>query len=326
MNPRGVDDRLALIVLDSSKHSHEGVVLCSEVEGTSALLISGFRRHRAPALDVGEEVQLSMPRLHPDSESTFPARAVLRSEDRMQVRYHFEVGPAIGWVLAKIADGRFAARVRPYPLAPIGAVLESCQGGVRVPVEVKDISATGIALLVPGDHEPRLFSEWDVRLWLQVPVDSGPPMEMIGRVCSRRIEGEEICYGIDFDSEATPDFGLKQDVIHEYTTSCQAAAIYMFRHGTLDLEPFDPPAALPGSAGSTQPSPVEDAALSEVFRAARELDHLAVVWSELSAPVRQAILTLVDAGIRAPTSANGAPGRAQIHGPEPPALERPRGS
>ena len=287
-----VDDRLTLLVHDSSKGSHQGFVLCAEVEGASALLICGFLRHRAPRIDIGEGAQLALPRLRSEKES-FPARALLRSEDRTQVRYHFEVGPAVGWVLAKITDRRFAARVRPYPLAPIGA-LASPRGGARLPVTVKDISATGIALLVRAEHEPRLFSEWSVRLWLQIPVDEGPAIELVGRVCSRRLEGEWICYGIDFDCEATPDFGQKQDVIHEYVASCQAAAIYMFRHGTVDLQftDFGDPKDRP-RCNDLRAAPI---ALEDKFAAARELDSLAILWPGLPRSVREAILVLVEAG------------------------------
>lgn len=215
------------------------------------------------------------------------------------MRYHFEVGPAIGWVLAKITDRRLAARVRPYPLAPIGAALASRRGGVRFPVTVKDISATGIALLVRAEHESRLFSDWNVQLWLQIPVDEGPDIELAGRVCTRRLEGEGVCYGIDFDIDATPDFGQKQDVIHEYVESCQAAAIYMFRHGTVDLQftAFGDPKNIPScNALRAAPSALEDEKLADEFVAARELDSLAVLWPGLSRSVREAILVLVEAG------------------------------
>lgn len=293
-----VDDRLTLLVHDAANGSHPGRVLCAEVDGASALLISGFQRHKAPRIDIGEEVRLSLPRLRSEAQP-FPARALLRSEDRTQVRYHFEVGPAIGWVLAKITDRRLAARVRPYPLAPIGAALASRRGGVRFPVTVKDISATGIALLVRAEHEPRLFSDWNVQIWLQIPVDEGPDIELFGRVCTRRREGEGICYGIDFDIDATPDFGQKQDVIHEYVASCQAAAIYMFRHGTVDLQftAFGDHKDRPGgSALRAAPSVLEDERLADEFVAARELDSLAALWPGLSRSVREAILVLVEAG------------------------------
>jgi hypothetical protein len=310
-----VDDRLTLLVRDSSNGNHQGRVLCAEVEEASALLISGFQRHRAPRIEIGEEAQLTLPGLRSGSES-FPARALLRSEDRTQVRYHFEVGPAVGWVLAKITDRRFAARVRPYPLAPIGASLASRRGGARFPVTVKDISATGIGLLARAEHEPRLFAEWSVRLWLQIPVDEGPDMELAGRVCSRRREGEGICYGIDFDCEGTQDFGQKQDVIHEYVASCQAAAIYMFRHGTVDLQftDFGDAQDRPAGNGLPAPSALEDEMLADEFAAARELDGLAVLWPGLHRSVREAILVLVEAGSRTLPRAEEPPAPAAPHG------------
>jgi hypothetical protein len=297
-----VTERLTLEVQTSSRGAYHGVVGQAEVDREAAILVGEFRRHRAPHLEIGEEVGLSLPNLGTDAELEFRARATVCTEDLVRVRYHFEVGRAVSWLVSKFSDRRLATRVQPYAQAPIRAGIERSEGGTRFPAAVQDISATGIGLLVPVETEPRLFSEWKARIWLQIPIDTGPVMEMAGIICSRRPRGQAIRYGIDFDSAGTADFESKQNVIQQYVNACQAAALYMFRHGREslagELARVGSPANL---ASELDLFAFQEQQSSEEFLPARELDHIAAVWTDLPHTVRQAILVLVNTASAAST-------------------------
>ena len=221
-------NRLDLDVFTSTGQNFRGSVTDAQVENETAVIVAEFPTRNAPPMHVGEGVSLSFPGLQSGEPFHSPAQIVTRIEDRLRLRYRFEVGRSVGAVLAPLADWRFATRVQPFPNAPVSAAVERCDGGSRFTARVQDISATGIALHVSTGDEPRLFSVWQLKVWLQLP---GVPHEflMMGNVCYRRPAKNHILYGIDFDSVATVDFGKHQATIHKYVSNCQATAIHMLR-------------------------------------------------------------------------------------------------
>lgn len=221
-------NRLVVHVDTAAGLRYQGAVTDADVEGRTARIVAEFPLRSGPGLTIGEGVSLSFPGLRPGEPFHTPAQVITRIEDRLRIRYRFEVGRSVAAVLSPLADWRFATRVQPFPQAPILASIERMDQTARYAAEVRDISATGVALCVSAADEAQLFSAWKLRVTLRIP-GASKEFELIGNICYRRPEKDVILYGIDFDHGATNDFNDKQKYIDDYVTGCQAAAIQMLR-------------------------------------------------------------------------------------------------
>ena len=108
-------NRLVLHLDTASGQRFQGAVTDAEVESHTARIVAEFPLNSGPSLMIGEGVSLSFPGLRPSDPFHTPAQIVTRIEDRLRIRYRFEVGRSVGQVLSPLADWRFATRVQPFP-------------------------------------------------------------------------------------------------------------------------------------------------------------------------------------------------------------------
>jgi hypothetical protein len=109
---------------------------------------------------------------------------------------------------------RQSVRVRPGAQAPVLVRLPG-----DPPVEVHDISTSGLSLLVSEDVQERLEG-WTLHMRIRLP-EAEDDLELVGQVMHRKLKGAAILYGIRFDPELTRGLSQIEDALHGYVMSRQ---------------------------------------------------------------------------------------------------------
>ena len=89
---------------------------------------------------------------------------------------------------------------------------------------MKDISETGLSVLVDARDEKDLCEHWTFDLAFMLPGVAGS-MEMIGHVRHRTLLGSHVQYGFEFDCLETANFELQQERIRGYVKLRQTQAV-----------------------------------------------------------------------------------------------------
>jgi len=213
-----------IVRLQGAHGAFDGVLFESRVEGVDVLITVDFPHRGAPELFVGEEVHLAFPHSESSSKSSITATVVLRTEDPFRRRFQLQVGESEKAVVASAESRRGPQRVVPSTEEPVLAFLEHPGRSQPIEVGVHDVSTSGISLLVAPEEETGLSNEWQVRMRLHLPTGESP-MEIVGTVRYRRLAGESIHYGVEFDAGRTPSFEAKSERLADYVQRRQVQSL-----------------------------------------------------------------------------------------------------
>jgi len=183
-------------------------------------LIVEFARDARVALPMGSMEDLVFAGGGMGNSYTVTARVVARTECESKSRYEFHMLAEDGRALVSLINRRMEMRVKPKEEAPVRVQFEIEGAEETKLVPVKDISITGVGVVLEPQVEQELL-EVDglyLRLWLP-GAEQG--MRIFGRVRSRRLVKKSILYGFIFDEEQTEDFRAKQEQIEVYTSECE---------------------------------------------------------------------------------------------------------
>jgi hypothetical protein len=209
-----------IVRLQTEAGSFQGVVVHTEDTGSQARVVVDFPPTRIPTIPVGGEAPLVFTGSALPSDLKASGIVVLRREDFFRHRYMFQISHEAVSTLGKAVSQRNAARVAPLATLPVKVALTTVETNQRVDPEVADISASGISVKVPRADEQKLFASWRMRVSLLLP-DEKKPITLLGNVIYRKLVGQAVHYGIEFDSQS-PDFEVCQSEIMAYVLRCQA--------------------------------------------------------------------------------------------------------
>ena len=183
-----------------------------------------------PDFTVGEEVQLSFAADRFKRPLAVSARVVHRLDEEGYRRYGLQftdrqqLENQLATELFRLFNRRKTYRVEPDPDVPIEVTLEHRQAGVQVQAQVKDISAGGVGVRVPADVKATLGTSDRVKVAISLP-GRQDPVVLIGNICHRRVAGEEIHYGIEFDLEQSEDANRQHSAITDYVMKRQRVTL-----------------------------------------------------------------------------------------------------
>lgn len=182
--------------------------LCTDLDSNQRELVAlvAFSPERAPAIALGEKARLAFRGGGLVSTIDSDGTTVLRTDDRSQRCYSFQLGDMPKSLLLLLANRRGSPR-----LAPRGGVridLLDLPRGVLSRVALHDISATGLSIVVEPALERALREHVRLRLSLCLPGEE--PIEIVTAIRHRRISKSLILYGLEFDGQV-PDFMRPQE-------------------------------------------------------------------------------------------------------------------
>jgi hypothetical protein len=195
------------------------------IDVQKAVLEVEFPEGNDPALGITERVKLTLVGEDLPRPFTVHPRVVSWSTSSAGSRYELQLGLEEAKPLAILFNPRAAFRVLPTLHPIIEVEVQGIGQAQTVMATLKDISVSGISVLVSIEEERRtLFRSRKVKLGLELPgVDDR--LSLIGSTRYRRLVGSMIRYGIEFDSNATPDFTQKQQKVSEYVVRRQIEQI-----------------------------------------------------------------------------------------------------
>jgi c-di-GMP-binding flagellar brake protein YcgR len=125
----------------------------------------------------------------------------------------------------RLFNRRQTVRVSPDQYQPIGVTIERCDQEsheLHPPVDVRvlNISVGGIGLSLEPTLETAFAATTQLRLVIKLP-GIRRTLEFVGDIRYRRLIGQRIHYGIQFNADHTERFGRKQDILGKYVTRRQ---------------------------------------------------------------------------------------------------------
>ncbi len=174
-----------------------------------------------PMLAVGQEVDL----LFTSDDLKVPLTIAARTQHRREVegcrRYGFrflqtqQFDSYLPAAIRQIFNRRRAMRVAPDSARPVHVSLRPGLEDRPVDVRLQNLSPLGIGVSLEVAFEPGFARTTTVAISIDLP-DARRSISMIGNICYRRLVGEWIYYGIDFDPELSENFDSHQQVIDRY--------------------------------------------------------------------------------------------------------------
>ena len=217
-SPEGV----TVSLFSRDNKAFEVVVLDLDGEEREATVLLDVPRSESFAVAVGETAVLLLYGADPNISIQVCGKVVFQSKSGSAIRYEFLLDDNGTRHLNNLVERRRSVRVRPDPYAPVDVVLKDEDGGACVQGLVRDVSDSGISVLVDPKEEQLLFSAWRLCLSVRLPGED-VPVEVVGIVRYRKLTGSAIQYGIEFDPEETPEFAHQQERLAAYVRSRQDA-------------------------------------------------------------------------------------------------------
>jgi hypothetical protein len=181
--------------------------LCRDLDSSQQELVTlvAFPPGRAPAIGLGEKTILTFLGGGLVSSIDAEGTAVLRSDDQSRRCYSFQLGDVPKSMLLLLANRRGSTR-----LSPRGSVRVKLLdvGDLPSKVDLHDISATGLSILVGPAVEKLLLRQVQLRFSLMLPGEE--PIELIAAIRHRRLFKSQFLYGLEFD-EQMPEFMRAQE-------------------------------------------------------------------------------------------------------------------
>lgn len=195
--------------------------------GEDLVVIAEFADDTVPRLDIGIEVELQVSGPGIRNGVAVPATLLYLGRSAHGYMCQFRVGLAGQAALVSGIPGlsrREAVRVRPSTGNPALATLRGPGAGESVEAEVQNVSTSGIGVLIPLEREHGLAAEWELVVSLRLGTEANP-VDFLGSLRYRRLAGNAILYGIEFDELKTVGFEDKRRAIAEYVRRRQAEEV-----------------------------------------------------------------------------------------------------
>jgi c-di-GMP-binding flagellar brake protein YcgR len=113
---------------------------------------------------------------------------------------------------ARIVNRRVAQRVRPKDQLEI--TVEICGPGERsTQARLRDISATGMAVTVVAEQDPEFGPGEEMALAFRLGART---LDVVARVRRGLLIDDVVCYGLEFDSERSPEFAERSAEIRDF--------------------------------------------------------------------------------------------------------------
>ncbi|TDJ61602.1 MAG: PilZ domain-containing protein [Proteobacteria bacterium] len=222
VRPISTDNLALALVRDNRNHiPHEVADITSK--GASVRFVKG----RAPPLVTGDKILVSIESPNLDGKATIMATVVFTGDSTTERL----IGLAFDGTddlegrgsdsFFQLFNRRVAYRgVEPLSAAELPAVvmpLASAHDDKPVfPVTVRNISATGICLIVGKDPDAFMSERVNIRLSLTLPGQRSA-RQIRTRVCYRTVVADKIYYGCHFDWQETPNALQILEDLKEYT-------------------------------------------------------------------------------------------------------------
>lgn len=176
------------------------------------LLIAKFAADPAPLLQLGEKARLSLTGEGLKTQLRVEGSVVYRRDDDEGRSYHFSLDEETGSRVELLVNRRSSIRVRPTAAKPVVARVSVASDEPALEVVVRDLSTTGVSLVIRRPIEARLYSLSTLRISLHLP-DEKNAIAMIGRIRNRRLLDSSVVYGIEFEKESSVEYLVRQDQI-----------------------------------------------------------------------------------------------------------------
>ncbi len=120
----------------------------------------------------------------------------------------------------RLFNRRQAVRVVPDTFQPVRITLQPGEDQLPVEVRLLNISVTGVGVSL----QPAMESMFAERVQVSITVDlpgSRRPVGLVGHIRYRRLVGDRIHYGIEFDAELSPGFARTEELLGKYVSRRQ---------------------------------------------------------------------------------------------------------
>ena len=122
-------------------------------------------------------------------------------------------------MLSSAFNRREAYRAKPV-LEPVPASVRGKRRGKELEVSLLDFSVRGASIALESEEG---FGSDGMHLFLSLDFPDGPPIELACRVIHRQLLGSQVCYGLEFDAEATENFEAKSEALKQQVNAVQSA-------------------------------------------------------------------------------------------------------
>lgn len=200
------------------ERTFQGVLDQANLVGGKVEVTADFPRMECPVLPIAAEAAVGFTGPYLAAPVWAPGIVTYRREEQFRHRYKFRFEDADQQLLLPVVNCRRAQRVRPDPNRPIPVGIKPLEAQLPFQGVMNDISATGVSILVPLEGEAKLFSAWAVEIAFRLPGVDGL-LQFAANVCYRRLAGEYIYYGIDFDPKNTAEFEAKHTKVNAFVNS-----------------------------------------------------------------------------------------------------------
>jgi hypothetical protein len=187
--------------------------LCRDLDSSHEGLVAlvAFPPGRAPAISLGEKTLLTFQGGGLVSSIDAEGVPVLRSDDQSRRCYSFHLGDVPRSMLMLLANRRGATRLPPRGSVRVNLLDLPKEAPSRV--ELYDISATGLSILVGPVVEKLLLKQVRLRFSLMLPGEE--PMALAASIRHRRLFKSQFLYGLEFDGHM-PEFLRAQERLLAY--------------------------------------------------------------------------------------------------------------
>ncbi len=174
----------------------------------------------APNLTVGQEADLVFTSPQFDTPLVVAARTQHRTEDGGRRRYGFrflepqQLECVLPPEFRKYFNRRRAERVVPDPYRPVPVTL-SAADTAEADARLVNISTNGAAISLDAPLEPIFADTTRITLAIQLP-GVKRPLAVAADIRYRRLVGDRVYYGLEFDGAASEGFAKTQAAISRY--------------------------------------------------------------------------------------------------------------
>lgn len=193
-----------------------------------------FQGPDAPNLAVGQEIDLVFSSHAFMGPVTVAARVQHRTEDKdndgsRRFGFRFlepqQLNSRLPATARRYFNRRQTVRVAPDQFHPVGVTLEPADqtsDDPQPPVDVRvlNLSVSGMAVSLEPTIENAFTDTTRVNIIVLLP-GSRRAMDLVGEIRYRRLVGQRIHYGIEFDAVRTDRFSRKQDILGKYVSRRQ---------------------------------------------------------------------------------------------------------
>ncbi len=187
-----------------------------------------------PNLAVGQDIDLVFTSDTFNGSVTVAARVQHRTEDKdndgsRRFGFRFlepqQLNARLPAAARRLFNRRQTVRVAPDQYQPVGVTIEPCVAGsdeLQLPVDVRllNISVSGIAVSLEPTLETAFAATTRINLVVKLPTVRRA-LELVGDIRYRRLIGQRIHYGIQFNADETERFDRMQDIIGKYVNRRQ---------------------------------------------------------------------------------------------------------